>query len=195
MRALLLFSLILLSSCSMIPYEAPEAHSRIIRDLKVLDSDVLGVTEINWCVFDYGKISQCKPTRGLGVLAKNGLILSVYEDNIYSRVFTLSAMGVGCTHIQTGDNVPGLFYAFTDTKSFMLVPITPSGKANVLMREKIYEYLNSEGAKKFVGDEVKFVRETGDKEYQTSLLVVGTVPVPYVNRKPVHEMINPCPVR
>lgn len=80
------------------------------------------------------------------MLAKNGLVLGVYEDEIYSRIFTLSAMDVGCTHIQTGDDVPGLFYAFTDKKAFMLVPITPSGKANVLIRGKIYEYLNSEGA-------------------------------------------------
>lgn len=177
------------NGCSMIPYEKPEDRERIQRDLNIGDVKITGISELNWCSFNYEDVAKCKPIQGLGVLTADGLMLSTYHSGGYRNEINISALDVRCTH----ENGVGSFYVFTETKAFMLVPITPSGKLHEPMRKKIYDYLNGMGAKKFVGNEISFILETGKREYGASIFIVGAVPVPIPRSSPVHVVVNPCP--
>lgn len=185
--------LIALGGCSMIPYQKPEDRAQIQQDLNIPSEEILGITETNWCASPYGDIAVCKPVQGLGVLTTNGLILSLYEDKIYRRAFTLSAADIRCTHTLVSESTPELFYAFTDTQAFMLVPITPGGQMNILMKQKIYAYLNSEGAVRLTGNDVAFVEDTGRRQYGAKVFLVGAKFIPIPASAPVYRMVNPCP--
>src|SRR3989338_1969539 len=165
-RSLLIFLAVLLNGCVMIPYETPEALENIRRDLQIDNVNILGVTETNWCAYNYGDIAACKATQGLGVLTENGLTLALYKSKKYH-------------------------HAFTDTQAFMLAPITPSGGINIPMKIKIYNQLNSLGATKLTGS-VPIAKETSKKQYSGSMIMVGTTPVPYVTSSNVYVTVNPC---
>ena len=191
-KKILFFLIAALNGCVMIPYETPEAHIQIQNDLNITDENILGISETNWCNYYYGEIPDCRATQGLGVLTKNGLILSLYKSKKYQHAFTLSAADIRCTHTLVSENSPEIFYVFTDTQSFMLAPITPSGQMKIPMKQKIYAYLNSQGATKLTGTNVAFIEKTGDKNYSGSILMVGSTPVPYATSSDVYRIINPC---
>ena len=190
-RSLLIFLAVLLNGCVMIPYETPEALENIRRDLQIDNVNILGVTETNWCAYNYGDIAACKATQGLGVLTENGLTLALYKSKKYHHAFTIPVSEIRCTHTFTTGNSPEIFYAFTDTQAFMLAPITPSGGINIPMKIKIYNQLNSLGATKLTGS-VPIAKETSKKQYSGSMIMVGTTPVPYVTSSNVYVTINPC---
>lgn len=191
-KTILLFLIAALNGCVMIPYETPEARAQIQSDLDITDEEILGISETNWCNYYYGVIPSCKAMQGLGVLTKNGLILSLYKSKKYQHAFTLSVDDIRCTHTLVSENAPETFYVFTDTQSFMLAPITPSGKMNISMKQKIYAYLSSQGVTKLTGANVAFIEKTGGKNYSGSILMVGSTPVPYVKSGDVYRIINPC---
>lgn len=186
---ILIAALFATNGCSMIPYEKPEDREKIQRDLNIDDVKITGISELNWCSFRYGDVAKCKPIQGLAVLTSDGLMLNTYQGGEYRNEINISALDVRCTH----ENGAGSFYAFTEKNAFMLVPITPSGKLHQPMRKKVFDYLNSMGAKKFRGNEISFILETGEREYGASIFIVGAVPVPIPKSSSVHVVVNPCP--
>lgn len=191
-KTILFFLIAALNGCVMIPYETSEARAQIQSDLNITDEEILGISETNWCNYYYGEIPSCRAIQGLGVLTKNGLILSLYKSKKYQHAFTLSAADIRCTHTLVSETSPEVFYVFTDTQSFMLAPITPSGQMNIPMKQKIYAYLSSLGVTKLTGTNVAFIEKTGDKNYSGSILMVGSTPVPYATSSDVYRIINPC---
>lgn len=192
MRLLLTLALAILTGCSMIPYDTPEARANIQRDLNVQPQEIIGITETNWCTYNYGDSARCRAVQGLGVLTTKGLVLSVYENKTYYRVFTLKAENTRCTHTITSKNTAEIFYAFTDNQAFMLAPITPGGQMNLPMKVKIYDYLSSQGAKKLIGSNVVLIKDTGEIAYSDSIILTVATPSPFPSSSPIYIMINPC---
>ncbi len=192
MRHLLALILATLTGCSMIPYETPEARTKIEHDLEISPQEIIGITETNWCAYNYGDPAQCRATQGLGVLTTKGLILSLYKSKTYHHAFTLKAENIRCTYTFTSKDTPEIFYAFTDSQTFMLAPITPGGQMNLPMKIKMYDYLNKKGASKLVGKNISFTKNTGEREYSGSIMMVGNTPVPYATSDSIHRVVNPC---
>jgi hypothetical protein len=190
--SLALLSVLVLSlpGCVMIPYESPEARAKIESDLSVAPADIIGITETNWCPYTYGIAEICHPTQGLGVLTKDGFILSLYQDKTYTRVRTLRVDEVVCAKVTDGRGKPETFYVFTKNDAFMLAPITPGGSINIPMKDKIFDYLVGNQQKVFTGIEGSFVKLTGNR-----VLRYVTTPGFKPGMAKVNEfaIVNPCP--
>lgn len=188
----LLSALVLgLHGCVMIPYQSPEDRAKIEHDLGVAPADIIGITETNWCPYTYGIAEICHATQGLGVLTKQGFILSLYQNKTYIPVRTLRVEEVMCAKVTEGRDKPEIFYVFTKDDAFMLAPITPGGQMNMPMKLKIFDYLTGNQQKVFTGVEGSFVKLTGNK-----VLRYVTTPgyKPGMANTDEFAIVNPCPI-
>lgn len=187
----LLSALVLgLPGCVMIPYQSPADRARIEHDLGVAPADIIGITETNWCPYTYGLAEICTATQGLGVLTKQGFILSLYQNKTYIPVRTLKVDEVMCAKVTEGRDKPEIFYVFTRSDAFMLAPITPGGQMNIPMKLKIFDYLTGKQQKVFTGVEGSFVKLTGRK---VTRYVTRPGYTPGMANVDEFAIVNPCP--
>jgi hypothetical protein len=190
-RYLSIMAALTLSGCVMIPYETPEAKAQIAHDLKLSPPDIQGITETNWCLYLYGSEPACTATKGLGVLTRNGLILSLYEAKTYQPVLTLKSEQITCAKTVAGQDAEETFVVFTDKMGVMLAPITPGGQLNMPMKKKFFDYLLARNQTVFTGKDGSYVKETDERRYGGGF-VRGTA-IPYATSETVWTTINPCP--
>lgn len=191
LKCLSLMAAVAFSGCVMIPYETPEAKAQIARDLKLAPSDIQGLTETNWCLYPFGSEPACTATKGLGVLTRDGLILSLYEAKTYRQALALKTEQINCAKTVGGRDAEEIFVVFTDKMGVMLAPITPGGQLNMSMKKKFFDYLLARNQTVFTGKDGSYVKETDERRYGGGF-VAGTA-IPYATSQTVWTTFNPCP--
>jgi len=186
-----LIAAVALSGCVMIPYETTEAKAQIARDLNLAPGDIQGVTETNWCLYLYGAEPACTVTKGLGVLTRNGLILSLYEGKTYQQALALKSEQITCAKTVGGRDAEETFVVFTDKMGVMLAPITPGGQMNMPLKKQFFDYLLARNQTVFTGKDGSYVKETDERRYGGGF--VRGAAIPYATSETVWTTINPCP--
>ncbi len=189
-KYLSLIAAVALSGCVMIPYETPEAKAQIAQDLQVAPGDIQAMSETNWCLYPYGSDTECKATQGLGVLTRNGLILSLYKDKTYQPVATLKNQEVNCARTDTRRDAEEIFVVFTDKMGVMLAPITPGGSLNLPAKKQFFDYLLARSQPLFTGKDGAFNRDTGQRRGPGDT-IPGTMLAPHMAN--LWVAFNPCP--
>lgn len=191
LKCLSLIAAVFVGGCVMIPYETPEARAKIEHDLKLSPSDIQGITETNWCLYPYGSNPACTVTKGLGVLTRQGLILSLYEGKTYKQALKLKSEQINCAKTVEGRDAQEVFVVFTDQMGVMLAPTTPGGQLNMPLKIKFFDYLMSRNQPVFKGKDGVYVKETDKREYGGGM-IAGTT-IPYATSHAIWTTVNPCP--
>lgn len=194
MRMLILAVIVaLLSACTSIRHDTPEAQEKIRQDLKL--TEVLDSSRMNWCVHPYGSSPACKPEKGVGILTPDGLVMAHVVDDHYVAARTLKSEEVLCSAVPGGGTADGIFFAFTKNEAFMLGPLQADrDEINTRFKARLFDYLRSEGQHSFNGPAVNFQRPTGKKVKKSTVVVAGAATRVITEEVDVLEIHSPCSI-
>jgi len=181
----------LLSACTSVHHDTPEAHEKIRQDLKL--TEILDSSRMNWCVHPYGSSPGCQPEKGVGILTPGGLMMAHLVDDHYVAARTLKSEEVLCTTVPGGGAADGIFFAFTKDEALMLGPLQADRDAiNTRFKARLFDYLHSKSQHSFTGSDINFQRPTGEKVKKSTVIVAGAATRVITEEVDVLEIYSPC---
>ncbi|QCI10599.1 hypothetical protein E6B08_03870 [Pseudomonas putida] len=182
-----------LSACSgnVYQYESPEARQQMSQDLIL--GTIIDSSRMNWCVHPYGSAPGCKPEKGIGIVTPDGLVMAHFVNGKYVQARVLKSEDVICSTVPGGRAADGFFFAFTDSKAYMLGPLQADrDEINARFKAHMFDYLHSNGQHSFDGPEINFQRPSGIKRRQTVVAPSGPSTLILNDMVDVLEVYSPC---
>jgi hypothetical protein len=131
-KPFLILTLVLLCSCSAIPYKSGESNSKLATDLKIAKQDIKIISKCNFYPFEYGVKVYAKMRECVFINEGGNLIFVGYDNstNRYEAIFKIDLQEVNCAAIADKDPGRGIVYLYIDKNAFTVALLHDNNDLN-----------------------------------------------------------------